>query len=86
MKSKVTIVSNGGLTDTRIYVGQVDITHLVAAVRWSQESPGHVPMAELELFDAPIDTHGCLERMRDQQGRQIKRIIFSDGTELSTED
>lgn len=86
MKSKVTIVSNGGLTDTRIYVGQVDITHLVASVRWSQDSATSPPMAELELFDTPIDTHGCLKRMRDRQGREIKRIIFSDGTELSTED
>lgn len=85
MKSKIIIASDGEANGTRIYAGACDITGFCTAVRWSQEG-GRLPEVHLQFAGPALSMLGTLATMQDGAARQITRIIFSDGTELSTED
>lgn len=86
MKSNVVIKADGSSGGTRVETADGrDITRLIKAVSWAHAA-GALPEVSLDLMMTPSDLTGVLHRVRDGRGVEIKRIIFADGTELSTED
>lgn len=86
MKTILVIEANGGVRDTRVTSSDGrDLTHLITAVRWSHNA-GDAPQAEIEVMCTPGRMQGAVNKITDQAGREIRRIVYADGTELSSED
>ena len=77
---KVRIESDGSITGTRIKDGEGrDLAARVCGVRFSHDAAG-VPEAELTLQMVEFEYEGNA-RMIGPNGKQVRRIEYSDGSE-----